>query len=216
MEEILFSLGDSLLRFASACFDIFKFLVPFILTLFLYFSIKLSYRYYKYGYKDFSFLKKRDKVDSKQEMIFFMLDKIDGYRKIFVLKNLKSQLVIIDATGIYLLYIFNHEGIVDGKYKDAYLTNRSPNRKLVKIDNPYTLIEEDEAILENKLGSTIFYRCIVVNNTCLLTTEYDGPTQKIYYKDFFYKMETNFKKNSKVFSKADIDKYYRLLNNGVK
>jgi hypothetical protein len=216
MENIFSTLADSSKNLLRVFLELVKFISPFVIALILYFGIKIIYRYYKYGYKEFNFVKKPNSVNYKQELLFFMLEKIEGYRKIIVLNELNSNVVIIDKTGIYLVYIYNHDGVIIGNYDDQNLVVKASKKERTKLENPYKKIEEDMNLLQDKFPISDLRPNIIINNTCILDVKYQGLIQKIYVKEFFYKFDLAFKKNPKIYDKETIDKYYKLLRNGVK
>ena len=216
MEEIIYNICMYILNVMRGFLELFRLVAPFIILLGTYFIIKIFYRYKKYGYKEFSFFKKHNSINYKQEMLFFMLDKMNGYRKIFTLKNLHSHIIIMDTTGLYIIYIFNYSGIVTGEVGDESFAKKTANHELMPIDNPYTAMAEDEKMIKEKLGQISVYKYIILSNGCLLTGKNDGVTQRVYFKDFFYKMDTSFKANPQVFTKDQVNNYFNLINDSVK
>lgn len=194
----------------------FRMFLPLFIVIIIYTIAKIIYRCSKYGYKSFNVFKKRNSINYKQELLFFMLTKLNGYRKIITLKKLNSHIVVIDETGIYLLQIFDYDGLVYGEVNENYLLKKMIDHEPLKINNPFPMIEKDKDMLLKTLGPINIYKYIIVNNACILDTKYYGDTKVVYFKDFYHKIELPLKNNKKIYSKNDINKYCKVLTNDVK
>lgn len=216
MNEAISMITYVFINLIKGAFRLFRMILPFLIVIIIYIVGKAIYRYFKYGYKEFNIFKKRNSLNYKQELLFFMLSKLNGYRKIITLKELNSHIAVIDETGIYLLYIFNYDGLIYGNTSDNYLSKKSIDHQILKISNPFFVIEKDKNIILKKLGPINVYKYIVINNTCILDVIHDNTISVVYFKDFFHKIELPLKNNKKIYNKNDINKYCKMISGNVK
>ncbi|MDD4809535.1 MAG: hypothetical protein PHP12_05840 [Bacilli bacterium] len=183
---------------------ILNLLLILLIAIFSISFFKKIYRYFKYGYIEYN---KHPSLKHKKDLILFMIGKIPGYRKIISPKGLNSDFIIFDQSGIYLLKIFDYEGMVSGKVnnKKVVLQRSSNNEEL--IDNPYLeLVEDEKKILINDKKAKI-KKYIIISSMCVFNMDRDKEVNVISLG----KIDSAFKKAAfkQVYTKEDIKKYYK-------
>lgn len=198
---------DSTLTFLDALFDnIFKVLGPIILLTIFWILIKIIYRYKKYGMVEFNVFKKREETKFI-DIILSMLDKIEGYRKVYKPSNLYADLVIIDKTGIYLLKLIKYVGIVTGNRNNLKLKNQIKLKQIIDIDNPFYYLDKDISKIEKTLNIKTI---LVTSNTVNVNIDKVSKEECIMLKDFYYYLDHIFKQEG-IYDKEKINNIYKEL-----
>lgn len=200
----------SLLQSTKATlWNLFKIVSPILFVLLLYTVGKRLYDHIKYGISLNPFQKQPRGVEEKGKVIYNMLKKIPGERSLFRVKNLTADLIMVDKTGIYLLYVLKYTGIITGTKESADLKEQIGLYQVRSIPNFLHAIAHDEQQLTSL--NLPFETWIILHNACI----YKGPIEKHYKvlhnKEFFYKMQTHLKQRPNILEPSQLKEVRQLM-----
>lgn len=196
-----------LLVFKTIIEVILKVLSPIFIVIMIWIIVSIIYRYKKYGITEFNIFKKREKTKFI-DIVLSMLDKIEGYRKVYKPENFYADLVIIDKTGIYLLKLIKYVGMVTGNRKDKKLKNQVKLNEVLDIDNPFFYLDRDLTKIDNTLNVKLV---LVTSNIANVRINGVSKEESLILKDFYYYMEHTFKQGGP-YDKEKINEIYDELH----
>ncbi|MDD3187323.1 MAG: hypothetical protein PHD02_02480 [Bacilli bacterium] len=201
---------SSILLFLKTFLEMtFKALLPVIILIAIWIIGKILYRYFRYGIKEFDFLKKRESTKAI-DLVLNMLANIPGKRKVFKPNNLKSDLVVLDKTGIYLFKIVRYKGYVIGERKDLELENKITLTKIENVENPFITLDKDKEDILKIDKSLKVNEVLIVNNISTIKIKGIHEGEYIYLKNFYYHFKILFDKEE-VYSEDKIKEIKKII-----
>lgn len=183
-----------------------KLLIPIILIIIIWIVFKIVYNYFKYGKVEFDVFRKKE-VTKTSDLVINMLNNIEGKRIVYFLKNMYSDLVIIDKSGIYLLKIVKYNGYLIGDINSKKLLNKINLKEEVEVDNPLILLDKDKELLDSKL---VIKTILVTSNTVNIKIEDLKENKIVKLKDFYFTFSALFK-DKEVYNDLEIKKIYNQI-----
>lgn len=180
----------------------FNLLWPILLIFSVLIIIKVIYQYKKFGSVIFNLKSKETKFT---DMFLFIIDKFEGYRKVFKSDKFYADFIIVDKTGLYLIKLIKYDGIIYGKRNEKTLKNKIKLDEVI-IDNPFYLLDKEKKILNYDIKTILVTSNIVSANI-------DGVTKKefVNYKNLYFVMKDYFS-DKEIYDKKEIDKIYKEIS----
>lgn len=127
--------SDSVNELGIFLLSIFAYVILFIVIIMI---IKIIFQYRKYGKKIFKIYKKHDKV-STIDLIKPLIDKMNGYKKIVMIKN---GLILVNSYGISVIVALKYDsGRIEGNLTDEKWLITTKDQIKIEIDNPFIIKE---------------------------------------------------------------------------
>lgn len=184
---------------------VLKIFTPIFIILIILVAIKIIYRYKKYGKKEFDIFRKRE-MTKFSDIIINIIKKIDNKILYIEKDNLYSDIVLITNTGIYLLKIMQHKGLIFGKRNEKTLNNKLKNNIEIEIENPFYYMEEDKNTILSIDNNLKIYQIVITNNVVNINIDNVDKEEIISLQKFYYKIE-NYLKQKKIYE----EEYVRNL-----
>lgn len=193
---------------SSALMLLFKYIIlPIILISFVLIIINITYQYFKYGKSVFSSFKLKNTKDARDKILYITLDKLDIIKRIIKLPYLNSNYVLITGSGVYLIYLFLEEGIIQGNEDDHHLLLSLGSVQNRPILNPFLKLKEDEEKVRGLLPNVRITKYLVT-----LASEYievKTDTEIMKYNDILFKIPTE-----QIYSEQEIIMFSNTLRKG--
>lgn len=186
-----------------------KIVSPIFLVILVYTFGKRLYDHIKYGNSLNPFQKKHGGVEEKGKVIYDMIKKIPGEHRLFRIKNLTADLIMVDETGIYLFYVLKYTGIITGTKESTDLKEQIGLYQVRSIPNFLHAIDHDQQQLKSLNLS--FETWIILHNACIYKGPIEKPCKVLHNKEFFYKMQTHLKHQPKIFEQSQLKEIAQLM-----
>lgn len=190
----------------------FRVLYPFLILAFLFTVGRMIYRHYKYGYDYFSFLKKREVIDAKREVLLRMLEKQEFESIVLEDKQYHSSLIAMTEIGILLFQIFPFTGVhVEGNKEVGEFTYWEAKNKKKRLHNPFLFQKEDMEKIRTLLPDVPLFSFVVFDNLSILLLSGDSESEVLYVQDYYYKLEKLGKNKKQLYQMEDMKKMHQVL-----
>lgn len=150
-------------------------------------------------------LKKRDISNSDIEVLIMTLNRIKGYKKIFIYNK---YVIRITEYGIDAILVCDYYGILYGK--ESSINWKFKNGSIYdKINNPLIEFEKYLEIIQNKIECYDINRYILLGGNTILNIPVK-KTQVLRRNNIFYILST--KRAGKIYTTQEINKIYQKIN----
>ena len=195
--------------FEKVIIQVIRAFQPIFVLIIIITIINIILKFRKYGSQIFSAFKNKKVYNYQQQIIVSGLRKIEGNRRIIPLTNYKSDILVIDEGGIYLIIYYNYSGTLRGNVNKENLVLKKGENSFLDVPNPYKAILDDEKKLKEIIKDQSIKKYIVFNNNCSVQIEGVKNVESIFLRHFHHVFKKEFKtihaKN------IDIDKYYNKI-----
>ena len=172
---------------AKAFVEILRYIIlPTVLVIGVLVLITITIQYFKYGKNIFSSFKTKNTKDARDKILYLTLDKLDVVKRILKLPYLNSHYVLITKSGIFLIYMFLEEGIIEGEENDPHLKLSLGSVNQRPILNPFLKLNEDEKIVKELLPDVYITKYLVTLASEYINVKTDTNIMK--YNDILYKL----------------------------
>lgn len=172
---------------AKAFVEILRYIIlPTVLVVGVLVLITITIQYFKYGKNIFSSFKPKNTKDARDKILYLTLDKLDVVKRILKLPYLNSHYVLITKSGIFLIYMFLEEGIIEGEENDPHLKLSLGSVNQRPILNPFLKLNEDEKIIKELLPDVYVTKYLVTLASEYINVKTDTNIMK--YNDILYKL----------------------------
>lgn len=181
-------------------------LMPIIIIVLIITLIKILIDYKKYGKKVFSLVKKNKNINITKQNLELSIKNLKSYYKLIRIDE--KNLILILESGIYVIHLFEYDGLVSGDIDSKTINIREKTRAKKEVINPVYIVKDIINKLKEKVDDNI-NAYILLKNGCVFSILNRTNIKIISVNAFYYHLSKL--NNNKKYDKNKIDEIYEII-----